>query len=71
MPLQQGSSRETVSANVKELEASGHPQKQAVAIALKEAGQSRDASSDSAMRFHDQLEKSLPQQIAAKDTAKR
>jgi hypothetical protein len=40
MPLKRGSSQATVSANVKELIHSGRPQKQAVAIALSEAGKS-------------------------------
>lgn len=37
MPLKKGSSKEVVSANIRELIAAGHPQKQAVAIALSEA----------------------------------
>jgi hypothetical protein len=41
MPLKEGSSKETVSYNVKELVNSGRPQKQAVAIALKESGKSK------------------------------
>jgi len=40
MPLKEGSSKETVSANIAELVRSGHPQDQAVAIAMKEAGKS-------------------------------
>lgn len=38
MPLEQGSSRETVSSNIKTEMEHGKPQAQAVAIALKEAG---------------------------------
>ena len=37
MPLKKGSSRKTVSANIRELRESGRPQKQSVAIALSEA----------------------------------
>lgn len=41
MPLQRGSSRKTVSANIKTEIRAGKPQKQAVAIALRKAGKSR------------------------------
>ena len=41
MPLQKGSSNAVVSSNIKELIASGRPQKQAVAIALDRAGRAR------------------------------
>lgn len=41
MPLQKGSSRKVVSANIKKEIASGKSQKQAVAIALNVAGKSR------------------------------
>lgn len=43
MPLKKGSSRSAVSRNIKELRHSGRPQKQAVAIALKKAGKSRNS----------------------------
>ncbi len=43
MPLREGSSREAISANISELVHSGHEQNQAIAIAMRKAGKSRDA----------------------------
>lgn len=40
MPLRKGTSRATVSGNIREMVASGHPQKQAVAAALDTARRS-------------------------------
>ena len=40
-PLKKGSSKKTISANIRELRKSGRPQKQAIAIALSEARRSK------------------------------
>lgn len=41
MPLKRGSSRKTVSSNIREMVKAGHPQKQAVAAALRQARSSK------------------------------
>jgi hypothetical protein len=41
MPLKKGSSKKTVSANIRELRHSGYPQKQSIAIAMRSAGKSK------------------------------
>ena len=42
MPLKKGSSKKVISENIRELVRGGHPRKQAVAIAMKKAGKSRN-----------------------------
>ena len=41
MPLKKGKSQKTISANIKELMHSGYPQKQAIAIAEHQAGNTK------------------------------
>lgn len=40
MPLKKGKSKETIGKNIKEMEGSGYPRKQAIAASLNEARES-------------------------------
>ncbi len=44
MPLKKGKSKKVVSANIRELMHTGRPQKQAIAIAMRQAGKARKKS---------------------------
>lgn len=41
MPLKKGKSKAVISENIREMMHAGHPQKQAIAAAMRQAGKSR------------------------------
>jgi hypothetical protein len=55
MPLKSGTSEETVSENIKEMKASGHPQDQAVAAAMRKSREDDDCAMDEAEQRFDEI----------------
>lgn len=52
MPLSKGSSKDTISRNIKEMMSSGHPQSQAVAAALSNARRTKRATGGPVSALH-------------------
>jgi len=52
MPLSKGSSKETISRNIKEMMSSGHPQNQAVAAALSNARRTKRETGGAVSALH-------------------
>lgn len=52
MPLTKGKSKKVISKNIKELISSGRPQKQAVAISLRQAGTAKAQHGSLHKKFH-------------------
>ncbi len=69
MPLKKGKSKKVVSENISELIHTGRPQKQAVAIAMKEAGMNKPMMKPKEMK--PMMSKMSPQQKFEKMRSKQ
>lgn len=49
MPMHPGTSRKVIGENISELEQTGHPKDQSIAIAMKEAGKSNEPQKGGAL----------------------
>lgn len=57
MPLETGKSKAVISHNISEMRKAGHPEKQAIAAAFSEAGESRKDKIDEVIKKTDALER--------------
>lgn len=53
MPMKKGTSKKTVSYNIKSEVAKGHPVKQAIAMALSAAGKSKPMKKENSSKKHE------------------
>ena len=60
MPLVKGKSKKVISSNISELRHSGRPEKQAIAIAMSEAGKSRKSTKGESKMKEKKMDKKMP-----------